>query len=78
MIEAPHPSYSPDLVSSDFCLFGHVKQLLRGYEFADREALLYVIEHILRGIKGMILEDVFLGWMERLRQFGSTAGEYVR
>jgi hypothetical protein len=50
---------------------------LRGYEFADREALLYTIEDVLRGMEKVILEDVFLSWMERLCQCGSAAGEYV-
>jgi hypothetical protein len=77
MKRAPHPLYSADLVPPDFYLFGHVKQLLRGYEFADREALLHAIEDILRGIEKVTLEDVFLSWMEKLRQWGSTAGEYV-
>jgi transposase len=77
MKRVPHLPYSPDLAPSDFYLFGHVKQLLRRYEFADREALLHVIENILKGIKTMILEDVFLSWVERLRQCGSAAGEYV-
>jgi hypothetical protein len=77
MIGAPHPSYSPDLASSDFYLFGHGKQILRGSEFADREALLHAIGNILGGIDKVILEDVFLSWMEKLRQRGSAAGEHV-
>jgi histone-lysine N-methyltransferase SETMAR len=32
---APHPAYSPDLAPSDFYLFGYVKQLLSGCQFAD-------------------------------------------
>jgi histone-lysine N-methyltransferase SETMAR len=51
MKRARHPPYSPDLVPSDFPLFGHIKQFLRGYEFADREGLLHAIENILGGIK---------------------------
>jgi transposase len=50
MKRSPHPSYSPDLTRLGFSLCGHVKQLLRGYEFADREALLHVIGDILRAI----------------------------
>jgi Holliday junction resolvasome RuvABC endonuclease subunit len=62
---------------SDFYLFGHVKQLLRGYGFADREALVHAIQNILRGIEKVILENVSLNWMERLLQYGSATGEYV-
>jgi hypothetical protein len=45
----PHSPSSLDLAPSDFYRLGHVKQLLRKYEFADREALLHAIEDILRG-----------------------------
>jgi hypothetical protein len=77
MKRAPHLPYSLDLALSDFYLFGHVKQLLRGYEFADREAPLHAIADILRDIEKVIFENVFLSWMERLRQNGSAAGECV-
>jgi hypothetical protein len=49
--KASHLLYSPDLSPSNFYLFGHVKKLLRGYEFADPEALLHAIEDILRDIE---------------------------
>jgi hypothetical protein len=78
MKRAPHPSYSPDLVPLDFYLFGHVKQLLRGHEFADRQALLHATEDILRGNEKVTLEDIFLSWMERLCQCDSAAGEYMK
>jgi DNA-binding ferritin-like protein (Dps family) len=61
----------------DFYLFGHLKQLLRGYEFADQEALLHIIGDILSGFGKGMLEDVFLSWMDKLRQCGGAAGEYV-
>jgi hypothetical protein len=41
MNTAPDPPHSPDLASSDFSLFGHGKQLSRGHEVPDREALLH-------------------------------------
>jgi histone-lysine N-methyltransferase SETMAR len=41
MKRAQNPQYSPDLAPSDFHFFDHVKQVLRGYGFADREALLH-------------------------------------
>jgi hypothetical protein len=77
MKRAPHPPCSPDLVPSDFYLFGHVSQLFGRYEFADRESLIHATEDILRGIDTVILKDVFLSWMERPRQCGSAAREYM-
>jgi hypothetical protein len=51
MKRARYPPLSPDLAPSDFYLFGHANQILRGYEFADREALLHAIEDILGALK---------------------------
>jgi hypothetical protein len=51
MIKARHPAYSPDVPSSDFYVFGHVKQLLAGQEFPDQGALLDAVQDILRGIE---------------------------
>jgi hypothetical protein len=66
MKRAPHLPYSPDLSPLDFYLFGHVKEFLREYEFADRKALLHAIKDILKGIEKVILKAVFDSWMERL------------
>jgi histone-lysine N-methyltransferase SETMAR len=77
MKRAPHPPYSPDLAPSGFYLFGHVQQFLRGDECADREACLHPMEDILRGMTKVMSEDVFVGWRERISQYGSAAGEYV-
>jgi hypothetical protein len=74
---APHPTYSPDLTPSDFCLFGYVKQLLSGCRFADQNSLLQAVIDILVGIEKVTLESVFRNWMERLCQCSATGGEYV-
>jgi hypothetical protein len=77
MERAPYPSYSPDMALSDFHLFGHVKHLLAGHEFANRDNLLEAGDHILSGIGKEILERVFPTWMERLLQCSTSDGEYV-
>jgi hypothetical protein len=74
----PHPLYSQDSAPSDLYLSDHAKQLLRGCEFAGREAVLHATADIFRGIDKVILKDVFFSWMERLRQYGSTAGGCVK
>jgi hypothetical protein len=51
MKRASNPPGLPDLALSEFYLFGHVKRILRGYEFADREALLHATEDILGRLK---------------------------
>jgi histone-lysine N-methyltransferase SETMAR len=59
MQRAPHPAYSPDMAPSDFYVFGDVKQLLSGCQFADQDSLLQAVSDILVGIKKVILERVF-------------------
>jgi hypothetical protein len=54
----------------------HVEYFMRGLEFVDREELLHAIEAILRELEKVILENFFLSWMERLRQYG-VAVKYV-
>jgi hypothetical protein len=39
MQRAPNPTYSQDLAPSDFYLFGHVKQLPSGCQFANQDSL---------------------------------------
>jgi histone-lysine N-methyltransferase SETMAR len=77
MKRAPHPPYSPDLVPSNFYFFGYIKQLLSGCEFGDRDSLLQGVKVILGGIEKVILEGVFLHWVERLHQYSAMDGEHV-
>jgi hypothetical protein len=84
MKRAPHPQYSSDLAPFDCYLlsiisylFDYIKHLLTGHEFPDREALLEAVRHILDGIKEVILDRVFLAWMERLERSIKMNGEYV-
>jgi hypothetical protein len=64
MKQAPHPPYSPDLVSSDFFLFGYIKGKLIGYRAETRSELLVRIRVILAEIPRETLNAVFLEWME--------------
>jgi hypothetical protein len=71
--KATDSAYSPDLALSDFCLFGHAKQLLGGHEFADLGALLDAVQDFLRGINKITLDRVFLAWMgQELMRFYRT------
>jgi hypothetical protein len=72
-----HPTDSPDLTPSDFYLFGYVKQLLSGCQFADQDSLLQAVSDILVGTAKVTLESVFHNWMERLCQWSATGGEHV-
>jgi transposase len=55
----PHPPYSPDLASSDFFLFGYVKERLKGMVFPSYEELLEVIGEVVTGTELETLTAVF-------------------
>jgi histone-lysine N-methyltransferase SETMAR len=77
MEKAPHPPYSPDLAPCDFYLFGDVKGLLAGSEFADRTEFEQAVAAIVDGIEKVTLGQVFLTWMSRLKTCIETNEEYV-
>jgi hypothetical protein len=53
-------------VPSDFCLFGHVKERLKGLVFPVYEELLDAIGEVVTGIESQTGTAVFEHWMERL------------
>jgi transposase len=73
---APHPSYSPDLVPSDFSLFRYVKERLKGMVFPSYEELPDAIGEVVTGIESEILTVVFEHWMERLEWVSKNNGDY--
>jgi hypothetical protein len=79
MKSAPHPPYSilPDLAPSDFYLFEYVKRCLAGLSSEDADQLLAAVEGILEGIEKMTLQTFFFEWMDRLRKYIATNGEYT-
>jgi histone-lysine N-methyltransferase SETMAR len=77
MERAPHPPYSPDLAPCDFYLFGYVRGLLAGSEFADRTELEQAVVALLDGIEKATLSEVFLTWTARVKTCIQTNGEYV-
>jgi hypothetical protein len=77
MKSVPHLPYSADLAQSDFYLFGYVKKCLAGLSFEDTDQLLAAVEGIIECIEKMTLQEVFLEWMDRLRKYIATNGEYT-
>jgi hypothetical protein len=74
---APHPLYSPDLAPSGFYLFGYVKRCLAGLPFEDADQLLAAVKGVLGGIEKVILEAVFLEWMDGLKKSITANREYT-
>jgi hypothetical protein len=77
MKQAPHPIYSPDLVPSDFFLFGYVKGKLMGHRAEIPSELFVRTRVILAEIARETLNAVFLKWMGQLQKCMQVDGEYV-
>jgi histone-lysine N-methyltransferase SETMAR len=77
MEKAHHLPYSSNLTPSDFYRFGHVKNRFAGASFADANELVEAIMTVLGEIEKMILEAIFLEWMDRFRRCITTNGEYI-
>jgi histone-lysine N-methyltransferase SETMAR len=75
---APHLPYSPDLIPSDFFLFGYVKHVLDETEFPSEETLLAAIQRVLSDLKGDTLRAIFAKWIERLNWVNLKEGHYYR
>jgi hypothetical protein len=73
----PHPQYSPDLVFSDFFLFGHLKNRLQGKQFRSAYDLLSAVQEILDEIGVDTLEAIFWEWINRLGKCITVNGKYM-
>jgi hypothetical protein len=62
-----YPNYSPDLVASDFFLFGYMKSELLGFAIWNREDLIYEIRRIFEEIPKVTFISVYASWMKRLK-----------
>jgi hypothetical protein len=68
MIRIPYSQYSPDLASSDFYLFGTVKNRLQQIQTLDIDEFCEQLYEILHSISVEELEYVSSTWIDRVRQ----------
>jgi len=72
-----HPSYSPDLVPSDFYLFGPMKEHLRGQKFADDNEVMEAVQSWLKATpKSFFLEGIHK-FVDRWTKCVAKQGDYV-
>ena len=57
-----HPTYSPDLASSDFLLFPKIKQILKGRHFDDIDDIRSNTTAALKTIPQNQFQICFEGW----------------
>ena len=73
----PHPPYSPDLAPSDYALFPHMKQFLRGRRFSTREELETEARSVLQSIPPQWFYESIRKLQDRWQKCVSSGGDYV-
>jgi len=73
----PHPSYSPDLASSDYHIFGFVKDQLRGQRYETTEAIQKAVRQCLRMAGTEFYRRGIFKLPERWEKCVQRSGDYV-
>jgi hypothetical protein len=76
LIRWDHPLYSPDIVPSNFWLFGWGKREMKGQAFSSREAVKTFLLEMWTRMDFSQLFSVFSEWMKRLEYVTESGGEY--
>jgi hypothetical protein len=77
MVMATRLLYSPVLASSDFYLFGPVKNLPTGKSFETGDQVLSAVKDFVLSLEKWTLTMVFLEWMTRPERSIEINGDYV-
>jgi histone-lysine N-methyltransferase SETMAR len=72
-----HPPYSPDLAPSDFVLFRHLKQHLKGHRFESAIELKEEVEKILTSLSQNFFENAFVELLRRWKRCVEENGSYI-
>mgnify|MGYP000138528298 CR=1 FL=1 len=72
-----HPPYSPDLAPSDFYLFKHLKNFVRGAYFADKEQLISKVNEFFNGQSSAFYTKAFEELERRWRKCLDVDGGYI-
>lgn len=73
---APQPAYSPDISSTDFFMWGYIKNKFKRKIFKDIDSLYEVIVEIANDISMQLIKDVFNNWIERCIYIISHGGKH--
>jgi transposase len=72
-----HPPYSPDLVPSDYHLFGSLKDHLRGHHYETDEAVQEAVRSWLRGAGTEFYRKGIFKNLQRWQKFIYLVGDFV-
>jgi len=73
----PHPPYSPNMASSDYHLFGVVKNQMRGQHYETKEALQTAVRQCLRAAGTEFFRKGTFKLPERWEKCVQRNGDYV-
>jgi transposase len=74
----PHPPYSPDLVPSDFHLFGRMKDGLREQYFPDNDAVIAAVRKWVASAGADFYERSMQALVHHWRKCMANGGDYVQ
>ncbi|KAA6379920.1 MAG: hypothetical protein EZS28_024552 [Streblomastix strix] len=72
-----YPTYYPDLVSSDFFLFGALKRKIKCNYAKSSEELQELVERALNSFNPFDLQRALDGWEQRLKTVIRSNGSYI-
>ena len=72
----PHPPYSPDLASCDFCLFSKLKSKLKGRHFGTMENIQKVVTDELHTLTENDFPYCYDQWKKRWNHCVTSQGSY--
>ena len=72
-----HPPYSPDLATSDFHLFLHIKKFLDGKRFDDDDDLKDAVQQWLTSQAAAFYEEGIQKLVPRYNKCLNSSGKYV-
>jgi hypothetical protein len=75
MIRMPQRRYSPDRGSSDFYVFGIVKNRLEQIQICDADDYFHQLDGFLSSILAGKFKRVFAAWLDRGRQVSESDGQ---
>jgi hypothetical protein len=78
MNKMPHPPYSPDIVPSDFFLFGYLKHKLQRCSDDSADELFSAITDLLETLEKSFLHRLFDEWISLLHLVVESGRVYIQ
>jgi hypothetical protein len=78
MNQMPYPSYSPDIVPSEFFLFGQLEHKFQGCSSDLADELFSAITDLMENREKLLLRRLFDEWTSSLHFIVESSGEYIQ